>query len=264
MAGVRVSPPAVLARPAWAGRPAPLLLLRPDFSRRGFAGVGALPPQAQSIASMAAAGASATGFLIGALAAIPIAGPIAAAIAGLGVAIANVFGGCGQTCVAATQIADQVGQILGDNLAKYLAAPVHYKSLQAAALNNFDTAWAALVRACGDPGLSDAGKRCISDRQAGSCKWQASPGGWTRNADGSWTYTAWGPAGSGSACWNWFIGMRDPIANDPTVVPDPSPVSGAGSSILSAVGLSPSVTVFGVPAADLVLPAVLIGAGMMM
>jgi hypothetical protein len=111
--------------------------------------------------------------------------------------------------------------------------------MQVAALNTFDTAWQALQQACGNPQLGAAGQRCISDRQAGACTWKASAGGW--QADG--TYKMWGAAGSGSDCWNWFIGMRDPIANDPNVQPDPvpsSPASGAtpGSFTLPSIPAS--------------------------
>jgi hypothetical protein len=214
-------------------------------------GLGApLPAETQNIANIAATGAALTGTIIGLMAAIPVAGPIAAAIAGIGVAIANLFGGCGQTCVQATKIANEVGDALTQNLEHYMSAPVHYRSLQAAALNNFDTAWHALTVACSDPNLQDAGRRCISDRQSGACTWKASPGGW-QQSNGSWVYVPWGPAGSGSACWNWFIGLRDPIADDPTVVPDPSPASIAG-------GLPGSVG--GVPMSALLIPALIVGA----
>jgi hypothetical protein len=208
---------------------------------------------------IAATGASTT---VGILVALgTISGPVGAAIGGiiaLSAAIASLFGGCGQTCVQASNIANQLGDTLTQNLNTYLAAPIHYQSLQAAALNNFDTAWAALVQACSNPALGSAGKACISDRQQGACKWKASPGGW-KQVNGQWTYSGYGPAGSGTACWNYFVGMRDPIANDPTVVPDPSPVSAAVTSATSGVTsaitsvLPSSVsslltsTVFGIP-----------------
>lgn len=77
-----------------------------------------------------------------------------------------------------------------------------------------------------------------------------------------WQYQfATGP-NSGTNCWNWFIGYYDPIANDPTVVPDPVPGAAAlsdvlgstgVSSLLSDVGLSPSATIFGLPIADVIM-----------
>ena len=225
---------------------------------RGF---GALSQQGQTIASAAAAGASTTASILVALG--TVGGPVGAVIAGiaaLGIALANVFGGCGNTCVEATNIANQVGPILGNNLETYLSAPIHYASMQAAALNNFDTAWAALEQGCSNPALGSAGKACISDRQAGGCTWKvAEPFGWTQGADGSWSYVPAGAADpNGTICWNWFSGMRDPIANDPTVVPDPSPVSATATNLLSDVGVSSTATIAGIPVSDLLLPGALL------
>ena len=207
-------------------------------------GMGVLSPMESSIAQTAAAGATLTGLLVGG----PLGGAIAALISQFGIMIANIFSGCGQTCVQATQIANQVEPVLNQNMQAYVTAPLpRYASLQAGALNNFDTAWAALTQACNNPQLQAAGQRCISDRQRGACIWRASPGGWQGN-----TYVGFGPAGSGSACWNWFVGYRDPIANDPNVTPDPA---GSAGSILSSVGINPSQTVLGIPLGDLVIPA---------
>jgi len=198
--------------------PLPLGYIPPDRP-----GLGAtFTPQTAS--SIAAAGASVTTGIMGTLSALTagssIAGPIGIAIAGaaaLAVAIYNVFKGCGQTCTITSDIANQIEPILRQNLDNYMSAPVHYASLQAAALNNFQTAWNALVQACSNPTYMNAGQRCISDRQQGACHYTTSPGGW----NGS-TYTPPGQNGSGPACWNWFVGYHDPIANDPTVVPDPA------------------------------------------
>lgn len=244
----------------------------PRVVRRGMGDAGA-----GSIASEAASAAATTGTILSALAAPSLAviapmfaaaGPIGIAVAGLtmlGLAIANKFQGCGNTCVEATKIAEQVGAVLTQNLNTYLAAPIHYRSLQLAALNNFDLAWQAMQRACGDPALQTAGQRCISDRQQGACQYKASPGGWQQDLShpSGWNYVGWGGNGSGDSCWNWFIGMRDPIANDPTVVPDPvipSSLSNAGGDILSAAGVSPDATLAGFKLSDLIIPAALIGA----
>lgn len=132
--------------------------------------------------------------------------------------------GCGQTCIAATDFANQAENILRQNLNTYMAQSPRYQSAQTAALNIFDQVWAALisVQACGNPALGDAGKRCISDRQRGSCKY--------RGADGQ--------------CWNWFVGYRDPIANDSSVIPDPVSASILGStasSALTSAGIDPTM-----------------------
>jgi hypothetical protein len=211
----------------------------------------------QTISSIASTGASVTISTLVALGTIT--GPIGAAIAGVvaaGMAIASLFKGCGQTCVEASNIANQVEQVLQQNLSQYMSAPVHYASLQAAALNNFNTAWAALTQACGNPQLASAGQNCISERQQGACSYKTTPGGW----QGS-TYVYPGANGSGPACWNWFIGYHDPIADDPTVVPDPAPATAGGaitstvSQGLTDIGVSPSTTIFGIPLSSLLLPA---------
>ena len=207
--------------------------------------------QAAYIGQAAASAASLTGVLVASLAAIPIAGPIAARIAAIGLALANVFSGCGQTCIQATSYANQAEPLLLQNLQQYMAAPVHYASLQAAALNNFELTWTALQQACSSPSLGSAGQACISDRQQGSCAYKTSAGGWQQNSDGSWTYVFPGANGSGSTCWNWFVGYHDPIANDPTVVPDPIPGAAALSSITRSLGIP--ATIAGIPTADLLI-----------
>jgi hypothetical protein len=218
-----------------------------DRRRRGM---GDALQTGETAASIAATGIATTTSILGALGstltiaglAIPVVGVAITALVTVGIAVANMFKGCGQTCVASSNIANQAGDILAQNVNAYTASPIRYASMQAAALNTFDTTWAALQKACSNPALQAAGQRCITDRQAGACTWKASPGGW--NADG--TFTHWGAAGSGSACWNYFVGMRDPIANDPFVQPDPTPssvgssVSGAGESISSSLSSIPS------------------------
>ena len=215
--------------------------------RRGMA--GSLSPTDQSIANGAATAAVLTGTLLGG----PIGGAIAEAISQIGILLANVFAGCGNTCVEATNLANQAEPLLLQNLQTYLSAPVHYASLQAGALNNFTLTWNALVQACSNPALGSAGQACIADRQNGACDYHTSPGGWS---NGVYTYP--GANGSGPTCWNWFVGYHDPIANDPTVVPDPVGVTSDVSSVLSSVGV-PS-TVFGLPVLDLIL----IGAGLLL
>ena len=67
--------------------------------------------------------------------------------------------------VAATQIVDEAERLMQQNLAAYLATPT--PANQAAALDNFDRLWSGILTSCGDPGLADAGRRCISERQRG-------------------------------------------------------------------------------------------------
>lgn len=211
-------------------------------------GMGQATPMqtGETIASIAATGIATTTSILGALGstmtvlglALPVVGTAIAALVAVGIAVANIFKGCGQTCVAATNIANQADSILAQNVDAYTSSPIRYVSMQQAALNTFDTTWAAMQQACNQPSLAAAGQRCITDRQQGACTWKASPGGW--NADGS--YTPWGPAGSGTACWNWFVGMRDPIANDPFVKPDPTSASVSDGSATTATGSAVSAT----------------------
>lgn len=200
-----------------------------------------VPTSVSTAASIAATGIVTTTSILTALGstmtvlglALPVVGTAIAALIGIGIAIANAFKGCGQTCTEATSIANQADSLLVQNVTAYTSSSIRYVSMQQAALNTFDTTWAALQQACGASALGTAGQRCITDRQRGACTWKASLGGW--NADG--TFTPWGAAGSGSTCWNWFVGMRDPIANDPNVQPDPTSSSLlTGSAATSTIG----------------------------
>jgi hypothetical protein len=173
--------------------------------------------------------------------AIPGVGPLVAAAVqaatAVAVAIETLFSGCGATCTQATTIANQVAGLLQQNLSGYMSLPQpHYASVQAYYLSIFDQTWAQLLQACNNPQLAAAGQRCITDRQQGACTWQTSPSGWSQASDGTWSYTGAGPSGSGTTCWNWFVGYRDPIANDPTVIPDPvAAINPDGSTTTSTI-----------------------------
>jgi len=209
-------------------------------------------------ASIAGAGATTTVSLLVLLGTIT--GPVGAVIAGLigiGVALVKVFQGCGATCVQATQYANQVEAALQQNLQAYLSAPVRTTSMQAAAVNNYNTAIAALQQACGQAALGQAGVNCIDERiDPNSCQWKASPGGWDTS---TCTYTGYGASGSGTACWNWVIGYLDPIQNDPCVQPDSVLLSGGSSSTsanlpaLSSITSSPLLLAGGLLVAALLL-----------
>lgn len=218
----------------------------PPFIAPGMSGLG-LSPQTNEIASIAATGAATTGALVALIPGFALAGPVGAAVAGLiavGIGIANLFKGCGQTCVAATNIANQLETYWQSNLDHYMSASPRYKSIQLAALNNFDTGWAAIYKACSDPSLGAAGQRCISERQRGG----ASP--WCCNAPNSVD------VGNGmcTGC-DAFADFRDPITNDPSVVPDPV---GMDASTVGAGG-SASTTGFSFP-----MPLLLIGGGILL
>jgi len=212
--------------------PIPVDLVRSNQRRSSL---GTVNP-AQSAASIAAAGASTAGAIATMLATGAAAGPIGIAIAGaaaIAAQIYNLFSGCGQTCTMTSNDANQIEPLLLQNLNAYLALPQpHYKSVQQAYLNNFLTTWNSLVAACSNPQFGQAGANCIADRQQGACHYRtATPGQWT---NGTWTPP--GPqVSSGGSCWNWWVGYHDPIANDPTVVPDPAGLPGSVSPVAGSV-----------------------------
>lgn len=108
--------------------------------------------------------------------------------------------------ILSTELVDTLEPVLVLNLDLYLAGP-HTASEQALRLGEFDEVWAFLVsqEACGTDDLGQAGRRCISDRER----------------DGQ---------------FDWFKRYRDPIANDPDVVADGSPVAGVPDFLASLVG----------------------------
>jgi hypothetical protein len=217
--------------------------------RRGFSGIGATDEQITAV--------------VGAVgSAIPVAGPFIAAAASIAVSIEKLFSGCGATCTEATSIANQVGDLLTQNAQAYVNSPVRTVSMQTAALQVFDNAWAQLVQACGNPQLGTAGQNCVSQRQEGGCQWKSSPGGWTQNADGTCTYTWAGAVGSGTACWNYFVGMRDPIANDPCVIPDAELGTTTGTGTTGTTGTGGTTDT--APATTNFLPLLVIAGGLLL
>jgi hypothetical protein len=174
---------------------------------------------------------------------IPLIGPALAVIAIAVEAIMN--SGCGETCIETSQWANQAEPLLLANINAYFQLPTpRASSAQAYALSVFDQIWAGLVSRCSQQGLGTAGQDCISDRQAGACKWQQS------TTSPLLAYTQYGEPAPG-ACWNWFSGYRDPIANDPDVVSDeeanaPAQVAGA---ITTVTGSNSNTTILLIAAA---------------
>ena len=222
---------------------APLVNLGSQIASIGVTGMAGLA----SISSLGLAGSAFA-------AAIPFAG-IAVALFEL---LSNVFGlgsGCGQTCVMTTQIVNKLEPYLQQNVDAYMSGG-HTQSEQATALALFDNVWAAVQQGCSSGALqgTGAGQRCVTDRQSGACVWKSSAFGWINGQ-----FVPSGPNGSGSQCWNWFSGYRDPIANDPTVRPDPSPLSTVGSELSSVFGASgmpstPLLVAAGLLAAAIIIP----------
>ena len=160
----------------------------------------------------------------------------------------KVFSGCGKTCVETSKYADQIEPTLQKNVDTYFASG-RTKAEQEACLAVFDYVWAKLVAFCGSGSYGTAGQKCISDRQSGACVIKAvTPPSWS-----GCDYTAAGSAG-GTNCWNWYVGYRDPIANDPCVVAD-STTSSSSSSISSTesslIANVPNYAIVGVAAVGL-------------
>lgn len=180
------------------------------------------------LGSIAASGGSVIGISSAALsAAIPLIGAgLAAATLAIQYLVQN--SGCGQTCIITSQWANQAADALQKVLDGYFANPApRTVSQQKLAVANFYTIWNQLEQLCSQPNVGDAGKRCISDRQAGACTWKQK----------------YAPVYPGEpeigACWNWFNGYLAPIQQDP-VVPDPTPADAASSAVSSVFGSSTS------------------------
>jgi len=192
------------------------------------AGAGLATPIAS--ATLATSVASTLG--ITAAAAVPVIGAAIAAVTFAIVAIMN--SGCGQTCIVTSQWANQVEPQLQANIAAYFALPApRPQSSQAAALANFDTLWSQLSQACSNPQLGAAGTNCLGDREQGACKWKQT----------STLNSSYPGAPAIGACWNWFSGYRDPIAQD-AAVPDDQSASYLQAQALAAqaAGTSASTT----------------------
>lgn len=179
---------------------------------------------ASASASLAAGG---TGLILGMAPALAVP-VIGAAIVGVTILVTALIknSGCGQTCIETSQWANQAAALLDQNIATYFALPApRSESQRNAALANFDAIWARLVEMCSDASTGNAGKRCISDRQAGACVWK-------QTAD---AVPPWGTPRVGE-CWNWHNGYRDPIANDADVVPDSSLLSTGAADLVASAG----------------------------
>src|ERR1700722_9574096 len=170
------------------------------------------------ITTAAAAGAAAsiasggTGLILGMTAslAVPI---IGAALAAVTAIITTLIenSGCGETCIETSQWANQAEPALLANIQAYFNLPApRTVSQQNAALSNFIAIWTTLENQCSQAGLGTAGQDCISDRQAGACKWKQTA------TSPLLAYVQYGEPNVGE-CWNWWSGYHDPIANDQVV-----------------------------------------------
>ena len=221
----------------------------------------------QSVASATVGILSANGTLVPMAASLSISVPLLGAIIGAGILAAGLAidlimnSGCGQTCIVSTASRIRPTRRFSRTLKPISRFPSRARSLhKRRRLSNFDVLWNWLQQPqqCGNPALGDAGKRCISDRQAGACTW-------TQPAS---AVPPWGTPPAG-ACWNWFNGYRDPIANDTNVYDDSSEVLQVINGTLTATpvvasGAGASTSLMGLPSWwPLAAAALLIGVGVM-
>jgi hypothetical protein len=178
----------------------------------------------------------------GALAVGAVTGPIGAAVgalvaAGFKIAQALHIGyGCGPTCQEATQIVNSAESTFNMNVDGYESGQID----QATAISNWNGMWNAIQQSCGQiPG--DAGKNCISDRQAGSCKWKQTAAGASKGYPG---------VPKEGECWNWDLGYHQPL-----LLPALVPYSAGGGVTGSLNSIATDLTSN---------PMLLVGAGLLM
>lgn len=188
-------------------------------------GIGAITPQQTVSTTIQASQAGAStalmlggstnadivgGIEAGVLAAAPFTGPAAPFVAAVGALIgpiASFFKGCGSTCTASSDMANQVEYAAQSIMAQYWNSPIRTVTMQAAAVSGLQQLYQYLIQNCQKIG-GQGGAQCIADRQ---------PGG---------KYD--------------FQGQQIvPIQNDPSVVPDPvdpNSITGKLSGLLSGGG----------------------------
>lgn len=180
-----------------------------------------------SAASTIAGGGSFLGMTSASLA-IPV---IGAAVAGVVLALTLLFNRKGpKQKVATTEIVNKVAPLLQQNLEGYMAGP-RTASSQAQALENFKAGWQYVVDNCNVPVMGNPGQECVKDRQRGGE-------------------------------WDWFSFYHDPIANDPSVIPDPGPGEMVTRNPDGTVTITPSSGVIDLPSTVAGMPVpLLLGIG---
>ncbi len=188
-------------------------------------GSGVATAAVGAIAShLAATGGSILGLTSASLsAAVPFIGPALMGATLLAqYLIAN--SGCGQTCIITSQWANQAADALQQLKDAYFALPAPRTQTQKAlTLAGMNDLMKQLKQACGQPGTGDAGRRCISDRQAGACVWHQTK-----------TPVYPGDPQIGE-CWNWDNGYFQAVRQDP-VVPDPTVADTVSSDLSNIFG----------------------------
>lgn len=190
--------------------------LRGGLGYLGDLNQGALASSAGNIVGGVASATGIFGTVAAGSALIPV---IGTAIAAVGTVVGLFLNRASQRQkVATTQVVNEAEPLLQQNLSAWQHSG-KTQSEQALSLSYFDKVWQAVYQRCSDPAMGDAGQRCIHEREAGG----AAP---------------WCPSSTGC---DWFTLYRNPIANDPDVIPDPGTVGGGSvagsiSSLLNFAG----------------------------
>lgn len=128
--------------------------------------VGAIGGAQLGYSTSVSTGSIVAGTIAGALAfagSIPSpASPFLLAAAAIVGPIASFFKGCGQTCIISTQYVDETEQVLKRLSAAYWSHSVRTVAMRDAFLHTFREIQGALVRACSNPALGEAGQRCVA------------------------------------------------------------------------------------------------------
>ena len=160
----------------------------------------------------------------------PIAGAAVAAaggIADLVGAVSRLFQGCGQTCVQATTIVNQVEPYLIQNNQIYFTNPNRTTGDQQTALATVQQIFATVQQQCGNAALGAAGQKCINDRFGNDCAF----GYTTANEYPPYCSVPY-PVG---VCWNWTLAYYTPILND--VPPGGAGVATSGLATTTSTGI---------------------------
>ncbi len=187
----------------------------PLWAGGGAAAAGAGAGAAGAGAGAAGGGAATTAAMSSVV--IPI---IGVAVAGVTLALIAIFNRKGpKQKTETTQVVEEVIRQLQANLAAYQAGP-HTISSQAQALANFDAGWQLILQNCGQQEMGDPGQRCILERMPRRlCDVAYS----NPSAVVSWWKPDLNEVLSHQECGKYEMqgDLRDPIANDPNVRPDP-------------------------------------------
>lgn len=182
----------------------------------------------------ALAGASLLAYLGPAAAAGPVGLAIAGAVAAISMlsgTIAHLIDGCGSGCTQAAAIVNQADTYVQQIAEAYWQAPQRTKSLQTYTLAQLDAVFNKVRTLCGQiPGKP--GQDCVQQRLVRGFV----PPWCTANGLAVGVNDVVSPNINNvlGRCGGWYDVTYDPIASDPGVEPDPSPVTSVSEAVSNA------------------------------